>query len=239
MRGWGDKKRSYSNVVQLFNVTFREAGPNISKATVSKTIRRFERTGSIKNHYHVGRPVSVTNEERSLDVMLSFIENPHQSTRQASLQHEMDPKSVQFCEEMMAFITQIPRFLKNIVFSDEATFQLNGNVNRQNCRYWSDVNPHWMVEGHTQYPQKLNVWAGIINDTIIGPFFIEGNLNATSYEHMLRTQIVPAIRALKGEEFEFTWFQQDGASPHYGVRVRNYLNDVFFERWIGRRGTIE
>uniref|UniRef100_A0ABD2VUW7 DUF4817 domain-containing protein n=1 Tax=Trichogramma kaykai TaxID=54128 RepID=A0ABD2VUW7_9HYME len=133
MRGWGDKKRSYSNVVQLFNVTFREAGPNISKATVSKTIRRFERTGSIKNHYHVGRPVSVTNEERSLDVMLSFIENPHQSTRQASLQHEMDPKSVQFCEEMMAFITQIPRFLKNIVFSDEATFQLNGNVNRQNC----------------------------------------------------------------------------------------------------------
>ncbi|KAL7296557.1 hypothetical protein TKK_0009989 [Trichogramma kaykai] len=80
MKGWGDKKRSYSNVVQLFNATFREAGSSISESTISKTIRHFERTGSIKVNDYVGRPVSVTNEERSLDVMLSFIENPHQST---------------------------------------------------------------------------------------------------------------------------------------------------------------
>jgi len=43
-------------------------------------------------------------------------------------------------------------FLDNIVFSDEATFELTGNVNRHNCRYWSDINPHWLRENHTQHP---------------------------------------------------------------------------------------
>lgn len=54
---------------------------------------------------------------------------------------------------------------------------------------------------------------------MIGPFFIEGNLNAEICEDMLRNQIVPAIRAVVGEDFENTWFQQDGAAPHYGRDV--------------------
>ena len=59
------------------------------------------------------------------------------------------------------------RFLSvyNTVFSDEATFTLKGEVNRQKFRYWSDTNPDSMLESHTQYPQKINVWAGIFNDT--------------------------------------------------------------------------
>lgn len=154
--------------------------------------------------------------------------------------NEDDPdRRIEFCETMMEMITENPILLQNIVFSDEATFQLNGEVNRRNFRYWSDTNPHWMRENHTQYPQKLNVWAGMVGDTIIGPFFIEGNLNAVSYEQLLRNQIVSAIQALKGDDFQNTWLQQDGASAHYGVNVRQYLNETFFDRWIGIRGTVE
>ena len=270
MRGWGDQQRSYTNVVNLFNATFRNGDgvTPLSKSTVSKTLRRFEETGSIKNRPVTGRPQAATNEEKSLDVLLSFVENPHESSRSVALQQDIDQKSVlkilkvnkfhpykmklvqelneddpdrriEFCETMMEMITQNPIFLQNIVFSDEATFQLNGEVNRHNFRYWSDTNPHWIKESHTQYPQKLNVWAGMVGDTIIGPFFIEGNLNAVSYEQLLRNQIVPAIQALKGDDFENIWFQQDGAPAHYGVNVRQYLNETFFERWIGRRGTVE
>lgn len=53
------------------------------------------------------------------------------------------------------------------MFSDVTTIQLNGNVNRQNFRYWADSNPHWIDESHSQYPQKLNVWADIIENAII------------------------------------------------------------------------
>lgn len=30
------------------------------------------------------------------------------------------------------------------------------------------------------------------------------------------------------------WYKHDGAPPHYGRVVRNYLNQEFPDRWIGR-----
>ncbi|KAJ8945054.1 hypothetical protein NQ318_019052 [Aromia moschata] len=39
--------------------------------------------------------------------------------------------------------------------------------------YWSRTNPHWIIEAHTQHPQKLNVWTGIVANRIIGHFFFE------------------------------------------------------------------
>jgi len=78
-----------------------------------------------------------------------------------------------------------------------------------------------------------------ILNQIIGPFFIEGNLNSEKYEDMLHNEIVPRILEITGQNFEHTYFQQDGASPHYGRNVRNYLDVVFNDRCIGRKGYIE
>jgi len=38
---------------------------------------------------------------------------------------------------------------------------------------------------------------------------------------------------------ENCYFQQDGAPAHYTRKVRDYLNQVFPDRWIGRRGPLE
>ena len=35
------------------------------------------------------------------------------------------------------------------------------------------------------------------------------------------------------------YFQQDGAPPHYSRAVREYLDETFPEKWIGRRGPID
>jgi hypothetical protein len=32
------------------------------------------------------------------------------------------------------------------------------------------------------------------------------------------------------------WFQQDGAPPHFGNIVRQFLNERFLNKWIGRGG---
>ena len=96
-----------------------------------------------------------------------------------------------------------------------------------------------MRENSTQYPQKLNVWAGIFNGQKVGPFFIEGNLNGQKYETMLREEIVPAIQALTNNQMDEIYFQQDGAAPHYSRSVRRYLDQLFRDRWIGRKGSIE
>ncbi|GFX23375.1 uncharacterized protein TNCV_4936901 [Trichonephila clavipes] len=44
--------------------------------------------------------------------------------------------------------------------SDEAHFWLNGYVNKQNCRIWSEANPQVCVETPL-HPEKLTVWCAL------------------------------------------------------------------------------
>ena len=34
------------------------------------------------------------------------------------------------------------------------------------------------------------------------------------------------------------YFQHDGAPPHYTIRVREFLNEIFPCRWLGRGGPV-
>jgi len=71
MRGWGDRMRSYNDVRQLFNETFRNENTAISKSIVERTIRCFNEIGNVKNRPILGRPKSATNPEKSLDALQS------------------------------------------------------------------------------------------------------------------------------------------------------------------------
>ncbi|GFU40573.1 hypothetical protein TNCV_3229731 [Trichonephila clavipes] len=44
--------------------------------------------------------------------------------------------------------------------SDEKHFWLNGYVNKQNCRIWSEANPQVYVETPL-HPEKLTVWCAL------------------------------------------------------------------------------
>ncbi|KAJ8942234.1 hypothetical protein NQ318_003081 [Aromia moschata] len=79
--GYGDRRRSLDQVVVIFNELHSDREP-LSKSTVSKTLQRFHETGGVKDRPKSGRPVSVTNEENSLNVMLDVVENPINSTQQ-------------------------------------------------------------------------------------------------------------------------------------------------------------
>ncbi|KYN21601.1 hypothetical protein ALC57_06024, partial [Trachymyrmex cornetzi] len=134
-------------------------------------------------------------------------------------------RRMEFCEEIEERGND---FVSKIIFTGEAAFQINGNVNHQNFRYWSTENPHWMRADKTQYLAKVNVWAGIIGEHLIGPFFFAENLNAEAYEIMLIQQIIPAIRNLyPNDEFNQLWFQHDGAPAHFALRVRRVLDEYF------------
>ncbi|GFW20083.1 tc3a_0 protein [Trichonephila clavipes] len=51
-------------------------------------------------------------------------------------------------------------FHKRILFSDDAHFWLNGYVNKQNCRIWSEANSQVYVETPL-HPEKLTVWCAL------------------------------------------------------------------------------
>lgn len=270
LSGCGDKKRTQTEVCNLFNAKYPDRP--ISQSTVSKIVRKFRENGHVKHIPNAGRPKIEDNVK--LDILLNVHDNPHNSSTQIGeyagvsqrsvlrilkkekyhpykieLHQELnedDPdRRLQFSEIMQELCNRNPLFINQILFSDEATFSLHGTVNRQNYRYWSQENPHWMTDTHTQYPQKVNVWAGIINDRIIGPFFFEENLTGQRYLTFLRNQLIPVLTNIfpnannPNLPNDNIWFQQDGAPPHYAREVRQFLNNCFPGRWIGRRGFIE
>ena len=82
---------------------------------------------------------------------------------------------------------------------------------------------------------KVNVWCGIMCNRIIRPFcFHEASITADVYLVFLTEYVAPQLI-----EFQPTnIFQHDGASPHWGLHVREFLNETFPNRWIGRDGPI-
>ncbi|GFW95128.1 uncharacterized protein TNCV_1497671 [Trichonephila clavipes] len=88
---------------------------------------------------------------------LAIHQNDHQARRR-------------FVEWAQNEIAVVPDFHKRILFSDEAHFWLNGYVNKQNCRIWSEANPQVYVETPL-HPEKLTVWCALWAGGIIGPYF--------------------------------------------------------------------
>ena len=74
-----------------------------------------------------------------------------------------------------------------------------------------------------------------MHDKIIGPFFFaEKSIAAQVYLDLLAEYVWPQL-----EQYQpLVIFQQDGAPPHWGLVVRQFLNDTFPERWIERDGPI-
>ncbi|GFW86028.1 putative transposable element [Trichonephila clavipes] len=104
-------------------------------------------------------------------------------------------------------------------FNDEAHFWLNGYVNKQNCRIWSEANPQVYVETPL-HPEKLTVWCALWAGGIIGPYFFKNDKghNVT----------------VNGE----LWFQQDGATCHTVRATIDLLKDTFGDRLISRFGPV-
>ena len=89
-------------------------------------------------------------------------------------------------------------------------------------------------------PEKVTVWLGIGWNDFIGPFFWESDplfprekgITGRWYKQILETQRIPAMR--EGPNFRHLVFQHDGALPHFALQVRQLLDRVFPNRWMGR-----
>lgn len=126
--------------------------------------------------------------------------------------------------------------IDRIIWSDESIFKLNGHVNRHNCVYYATENPHIVINQKTNAPGVI-VWAGIWSNGVIGPFFFNDNITAENYLEKLNDEIVPAIENQVNLEEIFS--MHDRAPPHYAKSVRQFSDETFSHRWIGRRGPID
>ncbi|GFV69906.1 transposable element Tc3 transposase [Trichonephila clavipes] len=156
----------------------------------------------------------------------------------ASPEHVLD--CLGFVEWAQNEIAVAPDFHKRILFSDEAHFWLNGYVNKQNCRIWSEANPQVYVETPLQ-SEKLTVWCASWASGIIGPYFFKNDeshnvtVNGDRYGAMITNFFIPD---LNNHDVLELWFQQDGATCHTARATDDLLKDTFGDRLISRFGPV-
>lgn len=252
--------RTHRETATIFNQRHPER--SVSHSTIGRIFEKFLRTGSVENEFKKPHKKWIIDENEE-NVLLDVIEHKKTSlvaisdrtgTTPSTVRnilkknkyHPYKPKFINtlkewdfdarfdFCAWVQGELEENRSFGKCILFTDEATFSANGVVSSQNCRWGADENPKFIIECKDQYSFKTNVWCGIFNGRLIGPYFFRRNLKAENYLNFLSSEITDEIDNMSLEERSTLWFQHDGASIHSTVAVRNYLDDLFRGKWIGR-----
>ena len=100
------------------------------------------------------------------------------------------------------------------------------------------MNPHVIVHSRHQRQFGLNVWAGIIDKFLIGPFFLDGKLTGTKYVDFFSTRLHEISEEAPVDIRLRTRFMHDGAPPRFSRVARQFLNQHFANKWIGRGGPV-
>ena len=136
------------------------------------------------------------------------------------------------------FLQQDISFWDNTWFSDEAHFDLNGTVNKQNDRWWAAAPPDYKI-GQVAHPQRLTVFAAIHATKGIVFCFMKGIIDTVKYIEALDDELFPKImsRGLGGADFDI--WHQDGASCHISHQSMAFLGEQNFLAIVSKNATSE
>lgn len=171
--------------------------------------------------------------------------HPYRIQRRNALLPGDLPRRMDYCQ----WLTNRPnRFLRDVIIGDEANFPMNGNVNTHNVRCYAPKNnpPRHFTYDIPVSREKLVVWAGMMGDgALVGPVFIDGNMNAAKYREVINQTIVPHLLANgryqvnANGSIRRVWYFQDGAPCHRERGVHQILEDLFPRRVVGLGHAVE
>lgn len=154
---------------------------------------------------------------------------PYHPTLSVNLNDDDFDRHSQFCQIWLEKFQNDPHLVDHIFWSDETRFNRNGVVNRHNCTYWPNENPH--IEFNLPNTQEgVMVWCRLTSGGLLGPYFFKEAVTGPAYKQMLVDYAWPQLKHKR------LYFQHHGAAPHYPVVVRSWLDEKFSGRWIKRRG---
>ena len=152
------------------------------------------------------------------------------------------PRRLQFCNWLRL---RTDEEMGQLLVSDEANFQLNGNVNTQNTRRYAELKTSDREDGgrpdgfeveHTAFDQKVMVFCGMKRD---GPFgltvYRNQSLTGPVYKRLLSHTVLPELRLWNGGNLNDLWWQQDGAPSHVTHGNMRYIDRNFQERVLSRK----
>lgn len=209
---WYHETQSLKKVQQKFQTAYHRHPSDIK--SIKMWYAKFKATGSVCDLPETSRPRPSAQTIQT--VRDAFVRSPKKSVRKASRELQIPKTSVHcilhkqllfraykvqimqslqprdysarydFAVAKLAEIKEDDDYMKHVLFSDEATFHLNGVVNRHNARIWGSENPHAVFDTIRDSP-KLNTWCGLMHNKFIGPFLFSGmTITANTYLDMLQ-----------------------------------------------------
>ena len=110
--------------------------------------------------------------------------------------------------------------LSDVLWTDEAKFDLHCNVRSLYGSIWSKRKPLQHIE-KPLYSPNLTVWVGFTSKFAIPPYFFESTVTGESYNTMLNKHIYLFLKSKR--KLSKTWLQQDGAPPNIFGKVKKTL----------------
>jgi hypothetical protein len=163
---------------------------------------------------------------------------PYHLQRVQGLAEADFPPRRALCVRLRRASADTPGFLASVLFTDEAGFTRDGVFNYHNTHIWDHINPHGIRLAKHQQQFRLNVWAGVVGDHLLGPVFLPPRLNAANYDHFLQHDLPELLDDIPLAVVARIHYMHDGAPAHFSLRARRYLDERFPGRWIGRAGPI-
>lgn len=164
--------------------------------------------------------------------------HPFHVQRVQLLQLDDHPRRVAFAQWFVNQSAADMHFASSVLFCDEATFSREGMFNTHNAHMWALTNPHSTRPRAAQQRFTVNMWAGIVGDSLLGPYILPPRLDSDKYLVFLQEVLPELLTDVPAPVRRRMWFQQDGAPSHYGRCVRDHLDRTFPNRWIGRGGPV-
>ena len=90
---------------------------------------------------------------------------------------------VRFCRWFLQSVHNDQHFINKILWSDESMFTQTGILNLHNLHEWRDENPHLIRKRSHQRRWSINVWAGLLNNNVIGPHILPNRHNSNHYSN--------------------------------------------------------
>jgi hypothetical protein len=112
-------------------------------------------------------------------------------------------------------------------------------LNSRNTHSWCKQNPRATVVTHFQQRFSVNVWAGLINGYLIGPFIFNTTVNSKIYLQFLVNELPLLLEDLDLQTRHSMLFQQDGAPCHCSNDVKMFLDQRYPGKWVGRGGPVD
>jgi len=258
-------KPALVSVQRAFEHTFEKKAP--AKKNLIKIVDKFVETGNVMNHNkgHSGRPRTARTNDNTGKILEKVLQSPKKSVRRLSSELDLSIRSVhtmlkdinafsykiqvfqklnpndtlvrsQFCARTLATQYDDPSFLSRWWWSDECHIQLNGQVNKQNLRFWGWQKPD-ECETKPLHSERITVWCAVSQHAIIGPYFINGILNAAMYREQIMDRFVGDLSTVCDTlnlNYDEQIFQQDGAPVHVGKGNLEYIESLFPGRVISR-----